>query len=319
MPPAERQVKPIKSPITWIGSKAAILPILYGAFPLEYERYIEPFGGSGSVLLGKPWKDSFEMLNDYNRDLVNLFRCMRDRPLAFIRELGFLPLNARDDFNVIRKALQREEFTDAYLEEEMELTEALFPEPQAEELKEILRERHEDHDLRRAAMYLKLLRHSYASGGKSFAARPFTVRSLYGLVWQFSRRCREVVIEHQDFEKIIRGYDAPESFFYCDPPYLTSEYVYDCAFSMADHERLRDALMGMQGKFLLSYNDCPKIREMYAGCMFYGFTRPHRMAQRYEAGREFPELLVANYDLHEREHAEPKQISLFGSPEDDHF
>ena len=35
------------------------------------------------------------------------------------------------------------------------------------------------------------------------------------------------------------------------------------------------------------------------------------MAQRFEAGKEFPELLVANYDLSERKRAEPKQISLF--------
>lgn len=32
----------------------------------------------------------------------------------------------------------------------------------------------------------------------------------------------------------------------------------------ADHVRLRDALVGIQGKFLLSYNDCPRIRELYS-------------------------------------------------------
>ena len=97
----------IKSPVTWMGNKSSILPILYGHFPLEYERYIEPFGGSGSVLLGKPWTDTFEVFNDYNHNLVNLFRCMRDRPLAFIRELGFLSLNSRDDFAVLKRIFQK--------------------------------------------------------------------------------------------------------------------------------------------------------------------------------------------------------------------
>ena len=84
----------IKTPVSWIGNKTPILHILYALFPLKYERYIEPFGGSGAVLLGKPIPDKFEVFNDYNRNLVNLFRCMRSRPLAFNRELGFLNLNS---------------------------------------------------------------------------------------------------------------------------------------------------------------------------------------------------------------------------------
>ena len=35
------------------------------------------------------------------------------------------------------------------------------------------------------------------------------------------------------------------------------------------------------------------------------------MAQRYEAGKEFKELLIGNYDLYERERAKPKQLTLF--------
>ena len=78
-----------------------------------------------------------------------------------------------------------------------------------------------------------------------------------------------------------------------------------------DHLRLHRALTGAKGKFLLSYNDCPEIRGLYAGCEFFDFTRLHSMVQRYEVGREFPELLVANYDLYEREKAKPDQLTLF--------
>ena len=160
-------------------------------------------------------------------------------------------------------------------------------------------------------MFLKLLRYSYSSGGKSFASQPFSIRSLFGLVQAFSRRCENVVIENQDFEVLIRHYDREGSFFYCDPPYFTSEYVYDCGFGWDDHLRLHRALTGAKGKFLLSYNDCPEIRGLYAGCEFFDFTRVHSMVQRYEVGREFPELLIANYDLYEREKAKPDQLTLF--------
>ena len=89
----------IKTPVSWMGNKTSILHILYALFPLNYERYIEPFGGSGAVLLGKKKPDKFEVYNDYNHNLVNLFQCMRDRPVALIEEIGFLNLNSRDDFN----------------------------------------------------------------------------------------------------------------------------------------------------------------------------------------------------------------------------
>lgn len=35
------------------------------------------------------------------------------------------------------------------------------------------------------------------------------------------------------------------------------------------------------------------------------------MVQKYEAGKEFPELLIGNYDLYEREKEKPVQMTLF--------
>lgn len=82
----------MKSPINWVGNKTAILPILYRAFPLEYTRYVECFGGSASVLLGKPRIDKFEVYNDFNHDLFNLMHCIKEKPAQLIRELQYIPL-----------------------------------------------------------------------------------------------------------------------------------------------------------------------------------------------------------------------------------
>ena len=120
-----------------------------------------------------------------------------------------------------------------------------------------------------------------------------------------------VVIENQDFAVLIRHYDRENAFVYCDPPYYTSEYVYDVAFQKEDHVRLSETLKTMQGKFLLSYNDCPQIRALYKDCNIFAFSRVHSMVQRYEAGKEFGEILIANYDFFERERERPQQVSLF--------
>jgi len=309
--PRESEVSIIKTPVSRVGNKTAILHILYALFPLNYGRFIDVFGGSGSVLLGKPTIDSFEVYNDFDRNLVNLFRCMKDRTMATIRELGFCHLNSREDFIAIRRFFDHERFNDRYLTEELLLTEIMLPPLEGAELKELRKRITEDHDVRRAAMFLKLLRNSYSSGGKSFASQPFDIRKLFGLIQELESRMANVVVENQDFETLIRHYDRPDAFFYLDPPYYSTEDMYEAGFGNEDHIRLRDILGNIKGRFLLSYNDCPEIRGLYEGFSLFDFSRIHSMAQRYEAGKEFKELLIANYDLYERERTQPKQLTVF--------
>ena len=293
-----------------MGNKTSILHILYALFPLNYERYIEPFGGSGAVLLGKKKPDKFEVYNDFNHNLVNLFQCMRDRPVALIEEIGFLNLNSRDDFNRNKEFFKDEKFKDRFIEEEMEKIQLLFDKPTADELIELMTRRKLDYNLRRAAMFLKLLRYSYSSGGKSFACQPMNIRSLFGLIQDVSIRLNNAVIENQDFEVLIKHYDRDNAFFYCDPPYYSSEYVYQCGFTWNDHLRLKNTLANSKGKWLVSYNDCEEIRNLYDGYSFFDFTRLHNMKQRINAGEQFPELLISNYDMYERQRNKPLQLSL---------
>lgn len=93
----------------------------------------------------------------------------------------------------IKRFFQHEKFDDSFLAEEMELTEALFPPPAAEELQATRQRITKDYEVRRAAMYLKLLRYSYSSGKKSFASQPFDLRRLFGLIQQLESRLANVV------------------------------------------------------------------------------------------------------------------------------
>lgn len=303
----------IKTPVSRVGNKTSILHILYAVFPLKYGKFIDVFGGSGSVLLGNPKPPSFEVYNDFDKNLVNLFRCMKERTMATIREIGFCNLNSREDFIAIKKFFDNEEFPKSYLSEELLLTEIMFPPLEATELKELRTQITTDYDVRRAAMFLKLLRYSYSSSGKSFASQPFDIRKLFGLISQLQHRMANVIVENQDFETLIKHYDRPDSFFYADPPYFSTEDMYAVGFGWDDHVRLRDTLKNIKGKFLLSYNDCPEIRELYKDFSIFDFSRTHSMAQRYEAGKKFGELLIGNYDLYERERNKPQQLTLFNA------
>lgn len=307
----------MKTPVSRVGNKTAILHILYALFPIRYGRFIDVFGGSGSVLLGNPEICPFEVYNDFDRNLANLFRCMKERTMAVIRDLGFCHLNSREDFIAIRRFFENEQFDDKYLSDELRLTKILFSPPEAKELMEMRKRITADYDVRRAAMFLKLLRFSYSSSGKSYASQPFDIRKLFSLISQLQDRMANVVVENQDFETLIKHYDRPDAFFYLDPPYFSTEDMYEVGFGWDDHVRLRDTLKNIKGKFLLSYNDCDEIRELYNGFSMFDFSRTHSMAQRYEAGKEFKELLIGNYDLYEREKLKPKQLTIFELQNDD--
>lgn len=268
--------------MSWIGGKKSLRDIIIPRFPLDYERYIEVFGGGGWILFAKPPNNDFEVYNDFNGVLVNLYRCVRDKPQELIDELRYT-LNSRRDFNDAKEILKNPD---------------LVP------------------DVRRAAYFYQLIRQSYASGLDSYGSQPCDMWSNFPLIGQAANRLRKVVVENKDFEKLIRQYDRPVSFFYCDPPYYETESYYNNigTFGEKDHIRLRDTLMGIEGKFMLSYNDCPFVRELYnhPKIQMEAFTRLNNIKQRYDNGCEFAELIIANYDMSERMRERPYQLNLFG-------
>ena len=267
--------------MSWIGGKRALREAVVQRFPLDYERYIEVFGGGGWVLFHKPPWGDFEVYNDFNGLLSNLFRIVRDKPDLLITALRYV-LNSRADFEYVRLALRQKHTT----------------------------------DVQRAAWFYQIIRQSYAAGLSSFASQPHDMWDDFPIIRQASRRLKDVVVENQDFEKLIKHYDRETAFFYCDPPYHATEGYYknvgEDGFRKKDHYRLRDTLLGIEGRFLLSYNDDPFVRSLYdyPGITLQEVTRPNSIKLRYENGAQFPELLIANYDMDERRRA-TSQITLF--------
>ena len=84
-------------------------------------------------------------------------------------------------------------------------------------------------------------------------------------------------------------------------------------FNVLKRHPLRDnTLMKIKGKFLVSYNDCPEIRELWDKPNIYieEISRLNNLAQRYEGGCQYAELLISNYDTSERTKTS-HQMTLF--------
>ena len=267
--------------MSWVGGKKALREEVVQRFPLYYERYIEVFGGGGWVLFHKPPGNDFEVYNDFNSLLTNLYRCVRDKPDLLMNALKYV-LNSREDFERARLALRRKRTT----------------------------------DIQRAAWFYQIIRYSYASALTSYGSQPHDMRANFLLIEQAHRRLKDVVVENKDFEKLIRQYDRPVSFFYCDPPYHATEGYYqnigEDGFTEKDHIRLRDALLSIEGKFLLSYNDDAFVRELYdaPGIQIEAVTRLNNIKQRYDPNCQFAEVFIANYDMTQRQRA-AAQLNLF--------
>ena len=275
----------INSFMSWVGGKKALRREIIHRFPLSYQRYIEVFGGAGWVLFYKK-PSPFEVYNDFNVYLVNLFRCVRyEDKKEELKEILRYTLNSRSDFEQYKKMIGAAPSVDTKGDPEL------------------------------AAAFYCLIRYSYASGLTSFGAQPHNMSNNFALIDAAHERLQPVIIENWDCVRLIDYYDQEGSLFYLDPPYYEAENVYQNigGFREEDHIRLRDTLLSIEGRFLLSYNDHQRIRELYdfPGIHIEETQRLDNIRQRYEGGAMYKELYISNYDTRELARSIPKQLTIF--------
>ncbi|WP_086733847.1 DNA adenine methylase [Erythrobacter colymbi] len=229
-------VRPVQPIAPWLGGKRALSRRIGERIAeIPHTRYVEPFVGMGGVFFRRPLRPKLEVINDVNRDVVTLFRILQRHYQQLLDVLKF-QLYSRADFERLR-ATPADQLT----------------------------------DLERAARFLYIQKASFGGMGRSFGIdyqRPrWSLSKLEPMLEAVHERLEDVLIECLDFGTCIERYDSrPGTLFYCDPPYWghTDDYGKDI-FSEADFGRLRRLLGGLQGHFILSLNDRPEVREMFAG------------------------------------------------------
>ncbi|WP_280524748.1 DNA adenine methylase [Wolbachia pipientis] len=117
-----------------------------------------------------------------------------------------------------------------------------------------------------AAAFFALNRSSFSgttlSGGMSPGHPRFTPSSIERLA-KFS--IKNLTVNSADFKKSIPKH--ANDFLYCDPPYLIDQKLYGKRGDQHtdfDHKGLAKLLATRDG-WILSYNDCEEIRNMYTG------------------------------------------------------
>ncbi len=225
---AVKKSTPLKSPIWWVGGKSKLKKEIISLFP-EHKHYVEVFGGWLSVFFAKE-PSKLETVNDINNDLINLYKVIKEYPQSLSHYLNLLVVS-RVVFNNIK-------------------------------LKKYTPRNH----IEKAAYFYYVISQSFGSKGSHFAMNSKSWRkpkNLWKSFTKWAERFKFVTIENMSFDMLIQKYDKPEVFFYLDPPYFDYEDYYAWGFKKSQHRLLRDTLKNIEWKFLLSYNDCPEIRELY--------------------------------------------------------
>lgn len=249
----------MKSFISWIGGKNLLKKEIVSRFPNEsFDPYIEVFGGAAWVLFHKDRRAETEIYNDLDGDLVNLFRCVKYHCSELQRELRFV-LNSRELFEGFKN------------ENPLYLT-----------------------DIQRAARFFMLIKISYGSRGGTFGCIKKDISSMLSYLTAIEERLKNVVIEHKDFEDLINNYSRKNALFYLDPPYYGTEKYYTAAFLQADHIRLKSCLENIKSKFILTYNNCDYIKNIYGNFNIVEVERFNNLSTT-QGGNYYKELIITNY------------------------
>jgi DNA adenine methylase len=225
--------------IPYLGGKSCLASWIISNFPKDYteESYCEVFGGGGWVLFKKE-PSYIETYNDLNKNLVNLFKIIRDNFEEFNHKANWT-LHSREMHEEARVKLKDDKFLN---------------------------------DIERALNYAISKTQGF-SAQNSFGYC-ITADRLYSGKWlpfikrlqAINARLKKVQIECLDFEKCIEKYDSKSTVFYLDPPYIDTEFYYNVSgvnFKASDHKRLAGLLKRIKGKFIVSYYEHPLARELY--------------------------------------------------------
>jgi DNA adenine methylase len=225
--------------------------------------YAEVFGGGGAMLFAKP-RSTVEVFNDIDGELVNLLRQAKWHPEELRREIRFMP-NSR------------------------ELFAALLANPGLTEIQ-------------RAARFLLINRWSFGGQMNSYGVSKragggggnVSLDRVGENITAVANRLDGVNLENLDWREIFTRYDSVETFFFADPPYIRCGATNYAAWGPETMASLRRVLDGLQGVWLLTVDDSPECREIFAGLPMKPIARANGIENRPDRKKNalFHELII---------------------------
>lgn len=229
-------VRPVSPPASYIGGKKQLAQRLTSIIEqIPHTLYAEPFVGMGGVFFRRQLASKSEVINDISGDVVTLFRILQRHYPQFMETMKF-QISSRKEFERLI-ACDPDTLT----------------------------------DLERAGRFLYLQKLAFGGKvkGRTFGVDTtgparFNINRIGPILEEVYERLSGVVIERLPWDTFIDRYDTPATLFYLDPPYFGCETDYGKdVFSRADFVRMATRLQTIKGRFVLSLNDRPEVREIF--------------------------------------------------------
>ena len=250
-----------------VGNKFALRNKILPLIP-EHKTYVEPFAGSSAIFF---WKDKADhsVLNDLDKAVVSGLRLLKDAPTDPAKYPQPSTLEA-----VKRQFVKPATTVPEKIVKRMIVSSSGFLGTTVERPKQIYRT----------------------------AGIPQKVRKIADA----REKLKGVEITSEDYAKVVRSNDKPSTFFFLDPPYENSTKQMGYAeHKDFDFERLADTLKHIKGKFLMTINDSPRIRDLFSSFYIKPFVADTNLRQvnhrkdgkKVSTPYERKEVFIANYPL----------------------
>lgn len=271
--------------VSYPGSKSKVLALLYSYFPDSYDTFMEPFAGSYTVVLNNPFIEAYSQRKLSKNQL----------PIFMVNDID-------DNIYALSKALLLNP------ERLFESNDIIYSNKLRKELEII----DDDDYIQRALKYLYAIRTTFGSlAGIKKAGFRYQVKQNRANPGLF--RSKEFIKEIQKRLHLIRSFnedwkhfldrakkykhkDDTKFFIYLDPPYYhVGEQMY--RYGTINHQELANYLKESEFLWLLSYENCKEVRELYKE--FYQFPLEWRYSlskHNNKQDNQGKELLIANYD-----------------------
>ncbi len=267
----------------WTGGKRQLLGELRSYMPETYGRYFEPFVGGGALFFDLAPEQA--VINDFNEELINAYRQIKNNPADLINLLIKHKENNSKDYYLALRSADRDGRISRMT------------------------------GVERAARILYMLRVDFNGLYRVNSKNQFNVP--YGryknpkivdvdLLYQISEYLNEndVEILQTDFAEAIKDAQTGD-FVYFDPPYIPlnetssfTSYTHE-GFSYEEQVRLRDTFKELteRGVYaMLSNSSSPLVEELYKDFNIYFVEAQRTNGAKSSSRGKISEIIVTNYD-----------------------
>jgi len=273
-----------RSPLRFTGSKFQALKYLLPICEsMDCDEYREPFFGGGAVFFAKE-KSNYNWINDISPELINFYEVISEPELR----------------EQLIKDLEKENLPTKERHKEVKFS---CPTSKKD----------------RAFKYFYLNRTSYGGIMKKPAWGFHPTKSVPPEKWgerirTAGRKLENCRITCVDYEHVINSpRKGKRVFYFLDPPYFNADQkrAYENSFEKSEHFRLFRILKELNDPFILTYDDCSEIRDLYAWAYIYEVSWRYHTSNSNKASRKMGrELIITNFQVGSFSYSKDKNKNL---------